>query len=100
MLVKMSTTKSIVVDLNQGDKLNDKNYDVWHCKIQYLLEEQEMLELITQPMAEHEHGNTAQVRRDMEVYQAYKHKDCVARILILSSMRSDIMLRFEKYRSA
>ena len=29
----------MVVDLNQGDKLNDKNYDVWHCKIQYLLEE-------------------------------------------------------------
>ena len=27
-LVEMAATKSIVVDLNQGDKLNDKNYDV------------------------------------------------------------------------
>ena len=92
MLVKMSATKSIVADLNQGDKLNDKNYDVWHRKIQYLLEEQEMLELITQPMAE--------PRWDMEAYQAYKRKDRVARILMWSSMRNDIMLRFEKYRSA
>ena len=100
MLVKMSATKSIVADLNQGDKLNDKNYDIWHHKIQYLLEEQEMLELITQPMAEPEHGNTAQHRRDMEAYQAYKRTDHVTRILILSSMRNDIMLRFEKYRSA
>ena len=32
---------------NQGDKLNEKNYDVWYRKIQYVLEEQEMLETIT-----------------------------------------------------
>ena len=45
-LVEMVATKSIVADLNQEDKLNDKNYDVWHRKIQYLLEEQDMLETI------------------------------------------------------
>ena len=32
-LVEMVATRSIVVDFNQGDKLNDKNYDVWHRKI-------------------------------------------------------------------
>jgi len=36
----------------------------------------------------------------MEAYQNYKHKDRVARILMLSSMRNDIMLHFERYRSA
>ena len=36
----------------------------------------------------------------MEAYQAYKRKDCVARILLLNSMRNDIMLRFERHRSA
>ena len=35
----------------------------------------------------------------MEAYQAYNHKDRVARILILTSMRTDLMLRFEKHRS-
>ena len=59
-----------------------------------------MLETITQPMAEPEHGNIAQHRRDMEAYQAYKLKDRVARILMLSSMRNDLMLHFEKHRSA
>ena len=72
----MATTKSIIADLNQGEKLNEKNYDIWHRKIQYVLEEQDMLETITQPMAKSEQGNTAQHRRDMEAYQAYKRKDC------------------------
>ena len=72
----MAATKSIIANLNQGKKLNKKNYDVWHRKIQYVLEEQDMLETITQLMAEPEQGNTAQHRRDMEAYQAYKRKDC------------------------
>ena len=58
----MVVTKSIIVDLNQGDKLNDKNYDVCHRKIQYLLEEQDVVETITQLMVEPEHGNTTQHR--------------------------------------
>ena len=45
-LVEMDATRSIIAYLNQGDKLNDKNYYVWHHKIQYLLEEQDMLEII------------------------------------------------------
>ena len=48
----MAATKSIVADLIQGDKLNEKNYDVWHHKIQYLLEDQELIETITQSMTE------------------------------------------------
>jgi hypothetical protein len=96
----MTASKSIIADLNHGDKLNEKNYDVWHRKIEYLLEEQEILETITQPMAEPEQGNTAQHRLDMEAYQTYKHKDRVARILMLSSMRNDILLHFERHRSA
>ena len=46
-LVEMATTRSMVVELNKGDQLNDKNYDVWHRKIQYLLEEQDLLETIS-----------------------------------------------------
>ena len=95
----MAATKSIIVDLNQGEKLNEKNYDIWHCKIQYVLEEQDMLKTITQPMAEPKQGNIAQYRHEMEAYQAYKRKDHVACILLLSSMRNDIMLRFERHCS-
>ena len=55
--------------------------------------ERDMLEMITQPIAESEQGNTAQHRQDMEAYQAYKRKDRVARILLFSSMKNDIMMR-------
>ena len=79
--------------------MNEKNYDVGHYKIQYLLEEQDMWETISQPMVEPEHGMTTQHRRDMEAYQAYKRKDRVACILMLSSMRNDLMWRFENNHS-
>ena len=59
-----------------------------------------MLETITWLMVEPEHGTTAQHRRDMEAYQAYKRKDRVARILILSSMRNYLIMCFENNRSA
>jgi len=54
IVLNMATSKSIIADLNYGHKLSENNYDVWHCKIEYLLEEQEMLETITQPMIEPE----------------------------------------------
>ena len=33
----MDATKNIIADLNQGEKLNEKNYDVWNRKIQSVL---------------------------------------------------------------
>jgi len=36
----------------------------------------------------------------MEAYQTYKHKDCAARILMLTNMRNDIMLCFESHHLA
>ena len=37
-------TKSIVANLTRGKKLDDNYYDMWHRKIQYLLNEREILE--------------------------------------------------------
>ena len=50
-------------------------------------------------MAKPEHGNTAQHKRDMEAYQAYKCNDRVAHILMLSNMKNDLVLHFENTRS-
>ena len=96
----MASCKSIIANLNNGNKLSERNYDIWHCQIEYLLEEQEMMETITQSTAELEQGNIAHHRLNMEAYQTYKHKDRTARILMLSSMRNDIMLCFERHHSA
>ena len=51
-------------------------------------------------MVEPKHGTIAQHRQDMEADQDYKCKNRVACILMLSSMRNDMMLRFENNRSA
>ena len=94
--VTMSASKSIIHDLNAGEKLNDANYDVWHRKIQYLLEDQNMLEPLTKQMEP--------VTDDKDVkyaeYQAFKVKDRAARITLLSSMGNDLLVRFEQYKSA
>ena len=88
--------------VTNGPKVQNENKHSSPDKIGrlHVLKEQEMLETITQQMVEPKHGNTVEHRRDMKVYQAYKRKDRVARILLLSSMRNDIMLRFERHRSA
>jgi hypothetical protein len=51
-------------------------------------------------MVEPEQGNFAKHGLDMEAYQTYKCKDRVARILMLRSMRNDIILHFERHRLA
>ena len=40
-------SKIVVANLNRGEKLDGKNYDIWHHKIQYLLDELEVLENLT-----------------------------------------------------
>ena len=41
-----NAAKNIVAELNKGEKLNGDNYTIWSMKIQYVLEEQEALEVL------------------------------------------------------
>ena len=63
-------SKIVVANLNRGEKLDGKNYDIWHHKIQYLLDELEVSETLTNSMEEPEQGNSAQNRKDLEAYQS------------------------------
>ncbi|KAH0729743.1 hypothetical protein KY290_000871 [Solanum tuberosum] len=65
-------SKSIIDDLNKGEKLNGDNYDIWSRKIWYVLEEQTALEGINHVLNEPEEGNSSQHRRDLEAYKAWK----------------------------
>ena len=58
MNVVNMATKNVVADLTKGEKLDRTNYDIWHRKIQYLLNEQEVLETLTNVMMKLENGNT------------------------------------------
>ena len=64
-----TATKFVVVELNKDLKLNEDNYEVWSMKIQYVLEEQEVLDMLNIVMTEPEDGSTIQYRWDREAYQ-------------------------------
>ena len=52
-------SKTVFLNLNLGEKLDGKNYDSWHRKIQYLIDELEVLETLTNSMEEPQQGNSA-----------------------------------------
>ena len=94
-------SKSIIAEMIKGDKkLNGDKYHVWHLKMQYVLEEQELIESINHVMNEPEEGNTAQHRRDLEVYKAWKKKDSIAKGILISAMEDDLMIEYEQYPTA
>ncbi len=43
-------SKNIVTELNEGEKLNGDNYEILSMKIQYVLEEQELLKTLNLSM--------------------------------------------------
>ena len=89
-----TAAKNIVAELNKGEKLNGDNYKIWSTKIQYVLEEQEALEVLQMSMIKPEQGNTAQHRRDREAYETRKKNNCTTHITLLSSMDDDITREF------
>ncbi|XP_073309909.1 uncharacterized protein [Primulina huaijiensis] len=94
------SSKSIIADLNKGDKLNGDNYDTLRHKIGYVLDEQDVLEGINQVMQDPGVGNTAQQRRDQEAYQAWKKKDSTAHALLVSSVIDDLIHECEQHLTA
>ncbi|KAL1219683.1 Retrovirus-related Pol polyprotein from transposon TNT 1-94 [Cardamine amara subsp. amara] len=95
-----SACKNIIAELNRGDKLEGDNYDSWYRKVQYVLEEQEVKETLFHLMEEPEQGTTAQHIRDQEAYNAWKRKNSIAHITLLSCMQDDLMCEFEEYKTA
>ncbi|XP_047259889.1 uncharacterized protein LOC124892715 [Capsicum annuum] len=81
-------SKSIIPDLNKGEKLNGDNYDIWSRKMWYVLEEKNALEGINHVLSLPEEGNTAQ---NSEVYKSWKKVDSIARGIILT-------IKFDTYK--
>ncbi|KAK2977183.1 hypothetical protein RJ640_000434 [Escallonia rubra] len=64
-------TKNVIADLVKGEKLNGDNYDVWHKKIKFMLNEQELEEHLTKEMVA---PTEAQPLRDHTAYQKWNKK--------------------------
>lgn len=46
-----SASKNMVAKLNKSEKLNCDNYDIWHCKFQYIFKEQETLKALNNSLS-------------------------------------------------
>ena len=90
-------SKNIIAELNKGDKLNENNYDIWHKKVQYLLNEQELLDHLTNIMATPEARNMAQYRCYQDAYANWFKRDKSVPFTLLSFMHDDLVGEFEKF---
>ena len=88
------TSKCIVADLNKVEKLDGVNYNIWHRKIQYLLNEQEILETLTHLLSKLDEGSTEQHQRDLAAYESWRKKDLCAHFTMLSNVHNDLIGEF------
>lgn len=89
------TSKSIIVYLNKGDKLNNNYYSTLNRKIWYVLKEQDALENINYMMCHHEEDNTAQHRKDLNAYKAWIKKDSTLHGTIISYNGDDLIHEYK-----
>ncbi|KAM1551881.1 hypothetical protein ACFX1X_044549 [Malus domestica] len=97
--------KNVVTDLTKGEKLVGTNYGIWHRKIQYLLNEQELLEpleaYMDEPDLEREGTTTAQHTARYEGYSTAKKMQDQLKFAFdgTSTTRlKSLVLKFEVYR--
>ena len=96
--------KNVVADLTKGEKLVGTNYDIWHRKIQYLLNEQELLEPLEALMDEPDLGRdgttTAQHTARVRSYESWFKKDRSVHFTMLSNVHDDLIGEYEGYSTA
>ena len=89
--------KTFIADLVSGDKLNGENYGMWRRKISYVLEEKDVLEVLTNVLPT---PAANAPRRDHDAYVVWKRKDVVARVTMLAAMTDDVICQFERHTTA
>jgi hypothetical protein len=73
-------SKTVVADLNRGEKLDSKNYDIWHHKIQYLLDELEVFETLTNSMESLSKGTV------LRIVETWMHTKVGARRIVVHAL--------------
>lgn len=90
------------------DKLDGSNYDVWHLKVQFYLNNDDMLDHLTSsmvhPTEKDEQGRditgTEQYKENLKICQAWFQRDRSDCYTMLSRMRDDLLGVFERFCTA
>ena len=86
-----------------NEKLDGTNYDLWSLKVQFLLNNGDMVEFLTAsmypPVERDEHGNdvttSEQYKEKPKAYQTWFKRDRSACYTLLSCMHDDLLGEFE-----
>ncbi|KAH9606930.1 hypothetical protein KSS87_009325, partial [Heliosperma pusillum] len=91
--------KNMIGDLSTTEKLDGTNYDIWRRKIQYLLNEREVLETLTttvaKPQEPEKPEDMAKYNENVKLYDEWFKKDRFARFTMLFCMHNDLIGEFE-----
>ena len=100
----MAANSAMINELSTSQKLDVSNYDMWKWKIQYLLNERDLVEHLTvakfPPSETDKDGkpiNTSSVKyqESLQAYQDWSNKDRRARFTMLYFMHNDLIGEFE-----
>jgi len=89
--------------ISVNEKLYETNYDLWSLKVQFLLNNGDMVEFLTTsmcpPTKRDEHGNdvtaSERYKEKLKAYQTWFKKDRSACYTLLSCMHDDLLGDFE-----
>ena len=84
--------RNMIGCMQSDDELDGSNYDFWHMKVQFYLNNDDMLDLLTSskaPPAEKDEQDrditvTEQYKENLKAYQAWFKRDHCARYAMLS----------------
>jgi len=101
----MASKTSMIGDLSTNEKLGGSNYDMWHRKIQLLLNEREVLEHLTTTMSaratkDKENKDITSIEEyqaSLVAYQEWYQKDHKACYTMLYCIHDDLIGEFEIY---
>ena len=100
----MAANNAMINELFTGQKSDGSNYDMWKPKIQYLLNERDMLEHLTvakfPPSDTDKDGkpiytSSMQYQESLQAYQDWSNKDRMAHFTMLYFMHDDLVGEFE-----
>lgn len=89
--------KTFITDLFRGGKLNGENYVTWHLKMSYVLDEQHVIEVLTNVLPQ-PYANSPQ--SEQYAYVVQKRKDTITRVTLLAVMTDDVICQFEGHVTA
>ena len=82
-----NATKGIVAELSKDFKFDGNKYTIWQQKVQFIFMEQKLLNTLTTMVEEPNENSTYEEKRQ---YEAFKKKDTLARITLLSTMIDEL----------